>query len=132
MTVGLVGAQAATTTPNFTKEAIDSGLTQTQFKKLVDTSALDNAGISYTLSWDEDPTTTNGTNTGTVRVTYSDVTASTNQKARSVENSVYLVVPVTYNVTDVTTDADTYNTSYSTTVVKAGSEATITPALTEQ
>ncbi|MGI1803962.1 Rib/alpha-like domain-containing protein, partial [Limosilactobacillus reuteri] len=131
MTVGLVGAQAATTTPNFTKEAIDSGLTQTQFKKLVDTSALDNAGISYTLSWDEDPTTTNGTNTGTVRVTYSDVTASTNQKARSVENSVYLVVPVTYNVTDVTTDADTYNTSYSTTVVKAGSEATITPALTD-
>ena len=124
LNLDLTGAQAKSTDLSFSKKSIENGLTQTQFKHLVDTSALDNAGINYTLSWANTPTT-NEQNNGTVRVTYPTI-MQVNGK-----NQAYLDVPVQYKVNDTVQTTDDVNVTYPITIVESKKAATITPIFTD-
>lgn len=124
LNLDLTGATAKNTDLGFSKKSIENGLTQTQFKRLVDTTALDNAGIDYTLSWAETPTT-NAQNNGTVRVTYPSVMQADGT------TPAYLDIPVQYKVNDPGQTADEVNVTYPTTATSAKDAATITPVITD-
>ncbi|MBD5091115.1 MAG: YSIRK-type signal peptide-containing protein [Lactobacillus sp.] len=124
LNLDLTGATAKNTDLGFSKKSIDSGLTQTQFKRLVDTTALDNAGISYTLSWAETPTT-KAQNNGVVRVTYSSVMQADGT------TPAYLDIPVQYKVNDPEQTADGVDVTYPITATSAKETATITPVITD-
>ncbi|WP_117118238.1 Rib/alpha-like domain-containing protein, partial [Lactobacillus rodentium] len=124
LNLDLTGATAKNTDLGFSKKSIDNGLTQTQFKRLVDTTALDNAGIDYTLSWAETPTTKTQNN-GVVRVTYPSVMQADGT------TPAYLDIPVQYKVNDPAQTADDVDVTYPTTAVEANKAATITPVITD-
>ncbi|QNQ81173.1 Rib/alpha-like domain-containing protein [Lactobacillus sp. PV034] len=124
LNLDLTGATAKDTNLGFSKKSIDNGLTQTQFKRLVDTTALDNAGIDYTLSWAQTPTT-KAQNTGVVRVTYPSVMQADGS------TPAYLDIPVQYKVNDPVQTADDVDVTYPTTAVEANKPATIAPVITD-
>ncbi|WP_251716219.1 Rib/alpha-like domain-containing protein, partial [Lactobacillus agrestimuris] len=124
LNLDLTGAAAKNTDLGFSKKSIDNGLTQTQFKRLVDTTALDNAGISYTLSWAQTPTT-KAQNSGVVRVTYPSVMQADGT------TPAYLDIPVQYKVNDPAKTADDVDVTYPTTATSAKEAATITPVITD-